>query len=400
MTIFDVRLPPECRSDPECRMLSELRARPEILAAAGAGAGTGSELALQTRLRKEFPDELVRQAVSIQQLRRHAAGKFTRADRMWFDRVGLEQSTAEAVAMHKARRFPAGAAVWDLCCGIGGDAIALAGRSQVTAVDNQPAACLRTLWNADVYQVTDRLEVRCADALTTAIGREFVHIDPDRRAVGGSRANRVEDYLPGLEFQRLLIAASRGGAIKVGPASNFGGKFPGTEIELISLHGECKEATVWFGELAGSELFRATVLPGGETLAGHPLSVAVPVTALQTYLYDPDPAVVRAGLLDLCAERLGLTRLDAAEEYLTGEARIDSPFVTAFQVLAELPHNERELRRQLRESPYAAYEIKCRHLAVQVDSLRRRLPTGGQGSATIFLARLAGQARWIVARRA
>lgn len=394
----DLRLPPECRLDPECRSLCELRARPEILVAADSGSGT--ELAVQTRLRKEFPEELVRLAVAIRQLRRRAEGKFSRADRMWFDRVGLEQSTAEAVAKHKAKRFPAGAAVWDLCCGIGSDTCALAELSRVTAVDHRPVACLRTWWNADVYQVEQNLETRCADVTALALGHDWIHIDPDRRIAGGARANRVEDYVPGLDFLRRLMDSSQGGAIKVGPASNFGGKFPGTEIELISLHGECKEATVWFGGLAGSDLFRATVLPSGETLAGHPLSAAAPVTPLQTYLYDPDPAVVRAGLVDLCAERLGLKRLDSAEEYLTGETRVDSPFVTPFEVLAEFPNNERALRRHLQDAAYGAYEIKCRHLPVQAETLRRKLPTKGHETATIFLARVAGQARWILARRA
>lgn len=397
MTFPDLRLPLECHDDSECQVLVELRARPEILAA--VEAGSGSELALQTRLRKEFPDALVRQAVALQQLRRQAAGKFSRADQMWFDRVGWEQSTSEAVARHKSQRFPAGETVWDLCCGIGSDAIAIAGRTSVIAVDNRPSACLRTLWNADAYEVSQRLEVRCADVLALSRGREFVHIDPDRRAEGGTRANRVEDYVPGLEFLRQLSETARGGAIKVGPASNFGGKFPGTEIELISLNGECKEATVWFGELAGAEIYRATVLPSGATLAGHPLSAAAEVTPLQAYLYDPDPAVVRAGLVDLCAEQLGLTRLDAAEEYLTSDARIDSPFVTPFQVLDEFPNNERELRRRLRATPSGSYEIKCRHLPVKAETLRRRLPTDGQDVGTLFLARLAGQARWIRARR-
>ena len=31
----------------------------------------------------------------------------------------------------------------------------------------------------------------------------------------------------------------------------------GAEIELVSVHGECKEATVWFGSLAGAKSWRA-----------------------------------------------------------------------------------------------------------------------------------------------
>ena len=350
-------------------------------------------------MRKSYPDDLVRLGLLVHQLRLRAGGKFTRADRMWFDRVGLEQATAEAVARHKALRFPEGECVWDLCCGIGSDAIALARRCTVTAVDLHPSACLRTIWNAEVYEIAERIEIRLDDVAAMPSPENLIHLDPDRRAMKTGRANRLEEYVPGIDVLRRLMADCPGGAIKLGPASNFGGKFPQAEIELISLAGECKEATVWFGSLAGTEPFRATVLPSGESLAGHPLSVEVPVVPLQAYLYDPDPAVVRSGLVDLCADRLGLSRLDAAEEYLTADSFVDSPFAAPFRVLAELPNNERELRRYLRESPFGSYEIKCRHIPTAAETLRKRLPISGREPATLFLARLAGQARWIVAQR-
>ena len=55
---------------------------------------------------------------------------------MWFERTGLEQATAEPVARHKARRFAGRTAtVIDLCCGIGGDTLALADWAEVVAVD-------------------------------------------------------------------------------------------------------------------------------------------------------------------------------------------------------------------------------------------------------------------------
>ena len=75
---------------------------------------------------------------------------------MWFEPIGLEQATAEPVARHKARRF-AGELVVDLCCGIGGDALALAEHSRVLAVDAERGMCRRTLWNGAAYDVADHL---------------------------------------------------------------------------------------------------------------------------------------------------------------------------------------------------------------------------------------------------
>lgn len=382
----------------ECRVMRELRVTPAIFDQIAATSGT--ELHLQAMLRKQFPDELVRAALSIHELRRRAEAKFSRANRLWLDRQGLEQSTNELVSRHKSSRFTG--PVWDLCSGIGGDAISLAAHCEVIAVDLNPAACLRTNWNAEVYEVCDRLETRCLDVrdwLQRQADDRFVHIDPDRRPGSSGRVSRIEDYVPGLEFLQELMQRYRGGAIKVSPASNFGGKFPDAEIELISLHGECREATIWFGELATGGPFRATALPSGESIAGHPLQVAAAVAPLGRYLYDPDPAVVRAGLVDVVADQLGLQRLDLAEEYLTSDVRVDSPFVQTFETCANLPNNERELKAWLRNNHIGQVEIKCRHIPVQADALRHRLPLEGIEPAVIIFARLSGKARIITAKR-
>ena len=379
----------------ECRVLRALRETPFLFDQ--IATSNCSELALQAGLRRQFPDDLVRAAVSLHELRHRATIKFSRANRMWFDRKGLEQSTAEAVSRYKAQRFDG--LVWDLCCGIGSDALSLASHCDVTAVDINPSACLRTEWNADVYEVADRVQTRCIDVLQLKELGGLVHIDPDRRPGSAGRVSRIEDYVPGLDFLRELMSRCRGGAIKVSPASNFGGKFPGAEIELISLNGECKEATVWFGDLSGEAPFRATVLPAGESIAGHPLEVAVPVTPLGRYLYDPDPAVVRAGLVDVLADRLGLSRLDPAEEYLTSDRPIRSPFVQMFEVQTNLPNNERDLKAWLRTSGIGPLEIKCRHIPVQADVLRRRLPLTGSIPGVVIFARLNGKARIVGARR-
>ena len=88
-----------------------------------------------------------------------------------------------------------------------------------------------------------------------------------------------------------LTKEFRGGAIKTSPASNFGGKFPLAEVELVSLKGECKEATIWFGELAEPGLWRATALPSGESLSGDPLSAVASARPARTI---PDKSGSRA----------------------------------------------------------------------------------------------------------
>ncbi|MBI3861484.1 MAG: hypothetical protein HY290_06275 [Planctomycetia bacterium] len=386
-------------SDPSLReewdLLHELRSSPQLLEL--VSGSRESELSLQTRLRREYPDRLVRGALALCELRRKGVAKFSRADRMWFDRRGLEQATSEIVARHKAQRFSGD--VFDLCCGIGGDTLALAAACAVQAVDSNPVSCLRTEWNAEVYAVSRRVTAVCNDAAAVDPAAALVHLDPDRRASAAGRAVRVEDYVPGLEFLQRLARTGRGGAIKLSPAANFGGKFRDVEVELVSLQGECKEATIWFGELRGSASWRATVLPAGETIAGEPLDYAADVSAPRQYVYDPDPAVVRAGLIDAVAVQLGLTRLDAAEEYLTSANLVHSGFVQAFELLAELPNNPVEFRKYFRTAQFGQVEIKCRHIPINADDVRRHLPLAGREPGVLIFARVSGKSRALVCRR-
>ena len=379
----------------ECEILRELRRSDRIFQL--LRESTEPELRLQTLLRQEFSDEVVRAAMTLHELRKKGATKFSRASEMWFDRQGLEQSTSEVVARHKAGRFDG--QVWDYCCGIGADAIAMAEHCDVLAIDRSEKACLQANWNSEVYDVHARLQTVFTDVEALTARNGLVHVDPDRRAGKRGRALRVEDGVPGLPFLVRLIAEFAGGAIKLSPASNFAGKFLESEIELISVAGECKEATVWFGSLADEGQWRATVLPVGATLVGHPLAVIAEVGELGRYLYDPDPAVVRAGLIDVLAEQSQMRRLDDAEEYLTSDELVESPFVRALEVVAELPNNDREIRRYFREADFGQLEIKCRHIPIQAEAVRRKLSLNGQQPGVLVFARILGKARAVVCRR-
>lgn len=378
-------------------LLRRLKSRPEIFDR--LLEMRGPELARQQRLREEFPDDLVRAALLLAELRARGREKFRRAEAMWFDRAGLEQATGEPVARHKAKRFAARTApVVDLCCGIGADAIALAADGPVTAVDLRAGACLVTEWNAEVYGVAERVQTQVADAMTCGVESWLVHLDPDRRP-GGQRSLRLEDHQPSLEFQQSLTTTAEGGGIKLSPASNFGGKFPGCEIELVSLDGECKEAVVWFGALRSETEWRATVLPAGDSLAGDPWMARADVTPLGGYLYDPDPAVVRAGLVDVLAEQESLRRLDPAEEYLTSDEPSFTPFTQCFEVVADLPNNDREIRAWFRAADCGQVEIKCRRIPISAEKVRRQLSLAGTQPLVLVFARIGGRARAVIGKR-
>lgn len=390
-------------SSTEMDILLELRNTPQIWTR--MKELPEDEFQRQKILRSEFSEELVRAALTLADLRKKAAEKFRLADKMWLTRVGLEQSTSDPIAQHKATRFQG--PIVDLCCGIGGDAMALKAKGPLVALDADPLICLRASWNLELIDSPFPTEVLHSDALAYEFEDRLVHIDPDRRSpTPGDPSQkrtgkfvRIDDYQPGLDYLNRLIETATGGAIKLSPAANFGGKFPGCEIELISWNGECKEATVWFGELAGVKQFRATLLPSGETISADPMEHFAELRPLEGYVYDPDPAVVRAGMVDAVAVQLALSRLDQEEEYLTSNRPLSTPFAQGFEVLADLPFDEKKLRAYFRSNAYGQIEIKCRHLKVDVDQLRKKISRSGRESCTLILSRIGAKSRALIAKR-
>lgn len=381
----------------EFDLLHQLHSTPEVFEAIRQLAG--NDLAVQQQLRREFDPDLVRAALALRDARQRAAGTLADAESLWLTGTGFEQATHPIIAAHKAIRFPRGVSVLDLCSGIGCDASALAARGPVVAVDSDEAMLQRCKWNLDVWNAGN-VEFLHEDAATMNLGGKWIHADPDRRNGRDRPTKRLERYTPNLEWMQRTVQTARGGAIKIGSASNFMQKFPGCEIELVSLHRECREATVWFGESTDCEQFRATILPTGETIAGDPLSAYADVASQpMKYICDPDPAVVRSGLIDAVCEKFDLQRLDSEEEYLTTDQLPETNFVASFQVETVLPNNEKHLRNFLRQSPGQYYAVKCRRLPIDATAKIRKLPIGGDVPKVVFFLRVQGKARIVVARR-
>ncbi|WZO97153.1 class I SAM-dependent methyltransferase [Isosphaeraceae bacterium EP7] len=356
------------------------------------------------RWRRTHSPERVSAAIRLAEGRRRGLAKFTRAGSMWMDPVGLEQSTSEVVARWKARRF-AGQEVTDFCSGLGGDAIAFAEvASRVVALDADPGMTRRLKWNAEVYGVQERLIPILGRVEHSPIGETtLVHVDPDRRPVGSTRVRSVENYSPGLEQLLELSRTVEGGAFKVSPISDFDEHFSGAgfEVELISLKGECKEATVWFGSLAGCRK-RASCLPAGatwtdrDTPAGlRPRSAEAPLA----WFYDPDPTLDRSSLLDGFAGFHGLSRIGTRRDALTSADRVDSPFLAAFEVIEVLPFDRKLVRAWLAEREIGEVEIKPRGVAIVPATLRQELKPHGPGKISMFLIEAPRGRRAVMARR-
>jgi SAM-dependent methyltransferase len=368
--------------------------------AAALAPSEAAFLACFETLRKRHPPEVAKAALETAILRVKAADKFAHADRMYFTREALEQATSEAVARHRAARFAGFERVADLCCGIGGDALALAAaRLTVEAVEADPLRVAMGEANAAALGLGERIRFQVGDALAVPLpGVRAAFADPSRRA-DGRRHLDPEDYTPPLSALRDRFPPNFPLAVKAAPGVAWSDlRGADAEAEFVSLDGELKECVLWFGPLRTTAR-RATVLPSGEALAAEVPKEPRPVVPVGAVLYDPDPAVTRAGLVHDLAERIAADPIDFEVQLLTSARHTPTPFATALAVEHAAPFHAGRLRDHLRERRVGRVTPVKRGSPVDAGDLVRKLKLDGPNHRTVVLARAAGEPVMVVCER-
>ncbi|KZE42713.1 class I SAM-dependent methyltransferase [Microbacterium sp. T32] len=350
--------------------------------------------------------DLVAAVVSQARLRVKAGAKFGPfADRMLFTRAGLEQATRLPIAARHAGRFRAAGitSVADLGCGIGGDALGLAGLDiRVHAVDADEVTAAIAAYNLAPFG--DAVTVAHGRAEDADLGRvDAVWLDPARRTAGHGDTRRVsaDQWSPSLDWVFGLLR-ERPGGVKLGPAFDRELIPDDVEAQWISADGSTIELVLWAGSLARQGVRRAALVVRGddawELTAPADAPDAEP-RELGAFVHEPDGAVIRARLIGEVARSLDAGMLAPGIAYLTSDAALTSPFVSSFRVREELPADTKKLARALRERNIGTLEIKKRGVDIDPAVLRTRLSLRGDESATLLMTRVEGRRVALLADR-
>jgi hypothetical protein len=374
------------------------------------------------RLRRHLSPDRAHLVAEQVDLRRRAEEKFSTADLMFFTRTALEQATDEHIARYKAARIALrvehinarssgcgqsqrGAAIADLCCGIGGDLLALAERNRVVAVDCSPVATHFAAANLRAVVPSADAQFRTMDASELILDNIIAwHLDPDRRA-SGRRTTSLEFCQPDVAVIERLLHCVPHAAIKLAPACTVPRQWAERcELEWISRGGECRQLVAWHGELAEHPGQRRATIVATHGIAPRTLTgmtnQSIPIARqIRDYVFDIDPAVLAAHLKGALAAIYNLSALDSGPTYLTGDSPISDPALSCFRVDAVLPLRTQALARHLREYRVGQLEIKKRGVDIVPEKLRRELKLRGDNTATLLIAKVAGRATAILAHR-
>ena len=377
-------------------------------------------LSLGRSLREEgHSPALVAAALTQQRLRARAAAKFGPfAQQMLFTADGLEQATRLAVSAHHAARYAAAgiSKVADLGCGIGGDAVALAGLDlPVLAVDRDEATAALATINLMPFP---HASVECTDAMgidLTERGVDAIFADPARRAQG-RRITDPEQWSPALSRVLSLRESVPALGVKVAPGIDHTALPSDSHTQWVSVDGDVVEAAIWCGPLAPEGPGRSALVlrSGVDGASAHTLTdssvtdpseppVQVnPISSpddLGSIIHVPDGAAIRAGVVAHLCEAMTARPVGPRIGYLTSESLPDeatAPFVRSFRLTEILPLRLKTLRARTRELGVGSLEILKRGVDVSPDALRASLRLSGQESETWILTRVGSKAKGAV----
>ena len=279
-----------------------------------------------------------------------ANGRSTNSRRpgeMFFTPLGLEQATDEWVAAFKAARFTG--RVLDLCTGIGGDYLALAARGPCTAVDRDDVMAILAAANLRSLRRGQRRAAnhaqKCAVADVRAIDtQEFEawHIDPDRRP-SGRRTTHVGLARAAARGNRCSASANPNAAIKLAPAARMTATLARRGRVGVDQSRPIVPATGGLVRQSGARRRQATRHGALRSIAAAqrgreraPKSPPV-ADAIERFLFEPDAAVLAAGLEGVLATEHFVASIAPGVAYWTGSQPITDPALACFEVREVLP---------------------------------------------------------------
>jgi len=369
-----------------------------------------SSLSAGAALRRELSPDRAAAVLDLAALRRRSQTKLDGlGERLYLTHDGLEQATRWEVARWRADRLRALGVdrVVDLGCGLGIDAMAFhqVGLS-VTGIEHDPVTAILAEANLRLLDVPGgpgagviaAAVENCDLTDWLADPGTACFLDPARRTARG-RSWRVEDLQPSWEFVGSIVQRASGPVtVKLAPGFPRHRLPPDPDITWVSHTHELVETTLWHGTTSTGRRQAVILQPGGS--AARLAASAKPATGpAGRYLYEPDPAVIRAQATGSLADRLGAWALADAVAYLTSDDLVFSPFASCFEKLDTLDCTEKALRTWTHQHEIGTLEIKTRGLGIDPASLRPRLHLAGPNAGCVILSPTSDGAKALIVRR-
>jgi len=351
------------------------------------------------KLIEQNPDKPVKELLSQYKIQKNIRWKIPDSYDFIFTNKAAEQCSSSLIAAYNASKFMNYNTIADLCCGIGMDLISLASnKTKVYAVDSDRNTLMAAKYNCERRNL---LKVEFLNENAENFNREVeaVFIDPDRRK-NNKRQINAENYSP--SFSSILAISKRypNLVIKLSPLYDYTDLKIDQEysLEFVSEKGTLKEILLCLGKIHTDSVTRkAVLLPSGLTIDDSK-KVTRKFSTIKKYIYEPDSAIIRAGLVAELASRIDYKLIDARSAILTSDKLTTENFGRIYQVMKIMPYKLRRLRSFIQENDIGKLVLKTRGFSETVEGLRKKLKLNGSQSAIIFIIKLQNYHKMLLLR--
>ena len=317
--------------------------------------------------------------------------------------LALEQASGERTAAYKASLMSGKRAI-DLRGGLGVDTMFLARVFQeVVYCERDPLLCAVVEHNLKAIGISNaavqngesiRLLAEYPDDFF-----DWIFVDPARREEG-RRSIALEAASPDVVASHdLLLRHAKRVCIKASPALEISGLkklLPALHtIVVVSVDRECKEILLLLERAYpadGLVQVKAVCLNAEseeitEVAGGNGDAPRVVGAAVKEYLYEPDPAIIKARLSVVLARDFSLEFVNKSVDYLTADRQIEAFPGRTFRVVECVPYKPKSFRAFLERHAIAGASIQRRDFPLSAEELRKKYRLLESERAFLFLTR-------------
>lgn len=298
----------------------------------------------------------------------------------------LEQSTPHEVAEFR-KKILSGRSLCECTGGMGVDTLALSQVfDSVQFCEIDPARAEMFRYNLSRLS-SENISLHVGDSMEFLRAHrgelyDWLFLDPARRDGTGKRFITLDLCMPNVIKEAQLLRESADNiAIKLSPAfeiTELPQIFPDlSRCIVISLYGEVREILV---TIEKDQLFsgvEAVAITSREYQLIDDKEGDVEISVgNEPILFEPDPAIIKAGLIDTVARQFGLKRWSERGIFLRGDSTIPEFPGRQFTIRSVEPWQRKKVGRYLKEKEILRAAIIRRDFPLKPEELRKQFKLG------------------------
>ena len=348
----------------------------------------------------------LRQIEARQLLRKKVPSWSENEDLLFPPHLSIEQCSSEAAAKYKAGLLK-GQSFADLTGGLGIDTYYISQHfQQADYVERQAELCDLARHNFAVLNADVKVWNETAEDYLKHCGPlDCIFIDPARRDVHGRKTVSIADCTPDVAaLQDLLLDKAGKVMIKLSPMLDISKALEELrhvkEVHVVAVANECKELDVilelgYQGEVQYICVNLLTEQPELRfTMEEERHCSGRLAENVLEYLYEPNPALMKAGCYKLLTTRYDVFKLHKNSNLYTSEQYISDFPGRVFKVEGWAPYNKKVKQTLLSDIDKAS--IAVRNFPLSVADLRKTMKLADGDETYLFATTLKGEKKVVI----